>query len=219
MVALLLLFGRPSGHPLPSSRKNPLSLNEAGGSFVVATYNALCYNDRMSTESKLTDLIIAERVKGLSYYAIEKKHGIPAEEARELVREALSTEKMDDEWEKRGIAMLRIEKVIENLWDGVEQGSFKHAEVLFKGIEQLSQLLALNKQVMEETRAAITDEQAAMIYAVITENNKQMLAYINDKLKPNKRQLEQLEEWPQVSAEAATQAVEAVLYMEEEEDE
>lgn len=171
----------------------------------------------MSNESELTDLIIRERVKGLSYYQIEQKHGVPAIEARELVREALQSTSIEDEWEQRGIMMLRIEKVIENLWDGVENGSFKHAEALFKGIEQLSQLLALNKQVVEEQKAAITDEQAAIIYMVITENNRQLLEYIQSQFKPNKKQLEKLEEWPQISAETATHAVEAVLYKGEEE--
>lgn len=172
----------------------------------------------MSNESDLTDLVIKERVKGLSYYDIEKKHGVPALDAREMVRQALSTTSIEDEWEQRGIMMLRIEKVIEHLWDGVEQGSFKHAEALFKGIEQLAQLLALNKQVIEEQKAAITDEQAALIYMVITENNRMMLQYIHEKLEPSPVQLEVLEEWPQISAESATNAVEAVLY-EEEEDE
>ena len=170
----------------------------------------------MSNASELTDLIIRERVKGLSYYQMEQKHQITAIEAREMVREALSATSIEDEWEQRGIMMLRIEKVIENLWDGVESGSFKHAEALFKGIEQLSQLLALNKQVIEEQKSTITDEQAALIYMVITENNRQLLNHIQQQLKPNKRQLEILEEWPQISAESATQAVEAVLYVEDE---
>lgn len=170
----------------------------------------------MSNVSELTDLVIKERVKGLSYYDIEKKHGVPALDAREMVREALSNTSIEDEWEQRGIMMLRIEKVIEHLWDGVEQGSFKHAEALFKGIEQLSQLLALNKQVIEEQKATITDEQAAMIYMVITENNRNMLHYIQEQLNPSEKQLEVLESWPQVSAESATNAVEAVLYVEDE---
>ena len=193
-------------------------ITRPGAFLVVAGYTWICYNEQMSNASQLTDLIIKERVKGLSYYQIEQKHEIKAEEARELVREALSSTSIEDEWEQRGIMMLRIEKVIENLWDGVEQGSFKHAEALFKGIEQLSQLLALNKQVIEEQRAAITDEQAALIYMVIRENNRQLLEYIQQQLKPNKRQLEKLEEWPQISADSATHAVEAVLY-EEDEDE
>lgn len=169
----------------------------------------------MSNESNLTDLVIKERVKGLSYYDIEKKHGVPALEAREMVREALSNTSIEDEWEQRGIMMLRIEKVIEHLWDGVETGSFKHAEALFKGIEQLSQLLALNKQVIEEQKAAITDEQAALIYMVVTESHRTMLDYIKEQLSPDTVQMKVLESWPQVSAESATNAVEAVLYTED----
>lgn len=172
----------------------------------------------MSNNSELTDIIIKERVKGLSYYDIEKKHEIRAEEARELVREALASTSIEDEWEQRGIMMLRIEKVIENLWTGVEQGSFKHAEALFKGIEQLSQLLALNKQVIEEQKAIITDEHAALIYMVIKENNKQLLTFISEQLEPNEEQQQALEVWPQISAEAATHAVEVVLFEEEDED-
>lgn len=171
----------------------------------------------MSNASELTDLIIKERIKGRSYYDIEKMHQIPALEARELVREALSSTSIEDEWEQRGIMMLRIEKVIEHLWTGVEQGSFKHAEALFKGIERLSELLALNKQVIEEQKAMITDEQAELIYMVLRENNRQLLQFISDQIKPNKKQSEALEAWTQVSAEAATQAVEVVLFAEDQE--
>ena len=173
----------------------------------------------MSNESELTELVIKERVKGLSYYDIEKKHGVPALDAREMVREALTSTSLDDEWEQRGIMMLRIERVIEHLWTGVEQGSFKHAEALFKGIDQLAQLLALNKQVIEKQVAAITDEQAAMIYSVMSANNRFILDYIHEQLKPTELQLEVLEAWPQISAESATNAVEAVLYAEEDTDE
>lgn len=169
----------------------------------------------MGNSSELTDLILKERVKGHSYYEIERMHGVNAAEARELVREALSSTSIDDEWEQRGIMMLRIERVIEHLWTGVERGEFKHAEVMIRAVEQLSTMLALNKQVIEEQKAAITDEQAAMIYMVITENNKQLLSFIQEQFKPNKTQQKKLEEWPQLSAETATNAVESVLYAEE----
>lgn len=170
----------------------------------------------MNNSSNLTDLIMADRVKGLSYLEIERKHGITALDARELVREAISNTSIEDEWEMRGIAMLRIERVIEHLWTGVERGEFKHAEAMIKAIEQLSNLLALNKQVMEDQRAAITDEQAAIIYMVVTENNRQIFKFITDQLKPNKKQQAVLEEWPAVVAEASTAAIEATLHEEDE---
>lgn len=163
------------------------------------------------------DLVLDDRVRGRSYNEIAQKHGIEPLDAREMVREALASTSIEDEWEMRGIAMLRIEKVIENLWTGVEQGSFKHAEALIKGIDQLSQLLALNKQVMEETKAAITDEQAAWIYSVVTENNRQIYNFVTEKLKPNKRQQQELESWAVVAADAATQAIEAVIQEEDDE--
>lgn len=173
----------------------------------------------MSNESDLTELVIKERVKGLSYYDIEKKHSIPALEAREMVREALASTSIEDEWEQRGIMMLRIEKVIENLWSGVERGEFKHAEAMFKGIEQLSNLLALNKQVIETQQAEITDAQAAIIYAIVTANNKMLYEKILEELTQKELELEVLKVWPQITADAATDAVESVLYVDVEEDE
>lgn len=172
----------------------------------------------MSSGSSLTDLILEDRVKGLSYYDIEKKHGIDALEARELVHEALSKTAPDDEWEQRGIALLRLERVVDHMWEGVESGSFKHAEAMFKGLDQIANLLALNKQVMETQKAQLTDEQAEIVFMVINENNRQILEAINRELKPNKTQLKKLEEWPQITADAATSAVEAVIYEGEMED-
>lgn len=170
----------------------------------------------MNTDSALTELIINERVRGKSYFDIGIKHNIDPLEARQLVKEALESTSMDDEWEQRGILMLRLEKVIDNMWDQVERGEWKHAEVLIKSIDQLSNLLATNKQIMQETKTMITDEQAQLIYMVISENNRQMLQYIKDVLKPNKTQQKQLEHWHAVTAETATNAVEAVIYAEEE---
>lgn len=171
----------------------------------------------MNNTSNLADMIMDDRVAGLSYLEIEKKHQVSALDAREMVREALSSTSIEDEWEMRGIAMLRIEKVISHLWNGVERGEFKHAEAMIKAIEQLSQLLALNKQVMEEQKAIITDEQAALIYMVITENNRQILEFIKRELKPNKKQQQVLESWTEIAAEASTNAIEATLMEEEEE--
>ena len=171
----------------------------------------------MDNSSNLVDLIIADRVKGISYREIEQKHGIPALDAREMVREAITSTAMEDEWEMRGIAMLRIERVIEHLWTGVERGEFKHAEAMIKAIEQLSNLLALNKQVMEEQRAAITEEQAAVVYAILKENNRQILQFIQNQLKPNKRQTEVLQEWPAVVADASLVAIEATIVDEDDE--
>lgn len=173
----------------------------------------------MSETSGLAELVMDERRKGKSYSEIEQKHGVPALEARQMVREVIENTSIDDEWEMRGIAMLRLEKVIEYMWTGVENGSFKHAETIIKSIETVSNLLALNKQVMQEQKSSITDEHAAMIYDVVRENNRQIYSFITEQLRPNKRQTAALESWPQVVADASTQAIEATLYKEEEETE
>lgn len=169
----------------------------------------------MTDTNQLADLILEDRRKGLSYHQIGQKHGMSAEDARALAREILERTNEEDEWELRAISLLRLESVIQNLWTGVENGSFKHAEALFKGLDQINQLLALNKQVVEERRSAITDEQASIIYHVLRENNRQIFEFINTKLKPNKKQQEILAEWPAIEAEASNAALEATILEED----
>lgn len=169
----------------------------------------------MSDNSKLADMILEDRRRGLNYHAIGQKHGLDPIDARALVREILERTSDEDEWELRAISLLRLESVIENLWAGVEQGSFKHAEALFKGLDQINQLLALNKQVMEERKSALTDEQAAVIYDILSANNKHLLETLTEKLKPNKKQQAVLEEWPVIASDAATAAIEATLQEED----
>lgn len=169
----------------------------------------------MSESSDLTDLLLDDRIAGLSYDRIGKKHGIDALDARALVREALTRTADEDDWEMRALSLLRLEKVVENLWDGVESGSFKHAEALFKGLDQINTLLALNKQVVEEQRAAISDEQSQIIYAVVKENNRQLFNFLSGKLTESKTNQAILEEWPATAAEAVTNAIEATLVEED----
>lgn len=163
------------------------------------------------TDSTLADMILEDRRRGLNYHAIGTKHGIDPIDARALVREVLEKTSDEDEWELRAISLLRLETVVQNLWTGVEQGSFKHAEALFKGLDQINQLLALNKQVVEDKKNELTDEQVAVIYQVVTENNTQIYNAIIDKLKPNKKQMAALEEWPAIASDAATNAIEATI--------
>lgn len=170
----------------------------------------------MSADNKMADMILDDRRLGLSYRAIGQKHGISAEDARTIAREILESTSEEDEWELRAITLLRLESVVNSMWTNVENGSFKHAEVLIKTLDQIANLLALNKQVMVEQKSAITDEQAAIVYRVMTESNKEIKKFILDTLKPNKKQLELLEEWPSVASEAATNAIEATLLAEEE---
>lgn len=171
----------------------------------------------MNDSGELTDLLLDDRIDGLSYDRIGKKHGIDPLDARAMVREALSRTADEDEWEMRALSLLRLEKVVQHMWTGVEQGSFKHAEALFKGLDQINTLLALNKQVVEERRAAISEEQAELIYLVIKENNRQIRQFIGS-MKLNKTQQALMEEWPVIESEASTKAIEAVLVEDEEEE-
>lgn len=147
----------------------------------------------MTERLALAQRIADDKAKGHSYITIGQNYGIDPLDARQMVREVIESTSIDDEWEMRGIALLRLEKVVENLWKGLENGSFKHAEVLVRAIDQTSTLLALNKQVMKDRQMELTDQQAELIFSVLTLNNQRILEYIQDTLKPNKRQLQQLE--------------------------
>lgn len=172
----------------------------------------------MNEVETLPDLLLDDRVAGLSFDHIAKKHGMAPEDVRVMVREELSKTAEEDEWEMRALTLLRLEKVVSHLWRDVEKGSFKHAEAMFKGLDQIANLLALNKQVMEKQQAAISDEQAALIYHILTENNNRIKAYIDKTLKPNKTQRAALEEWASVAAEVSTGAIEATLVEEDDEE-
>lgn len=172
----------------------------------------------MTEVDNLTNLLLDDRISGMSFDLIAKKHAMDPYDVRTMVREAMSRTAEEDEWEMRALTLLRLERVVSKLWTGVEAGSFKHAEAMFKGLEQISSLLALNKQVMEKQQAVITDEMTAVIYEVLVENNRRIKSYIDNKLKPNKKQTQALEEWQAVVAEASTAAIEATLVEEDEEE-
>lgn len=168
----------------------------------------------MPASDGLTQLILDDRIRGRSYAEIELKHGIPAIEAMAMVREALESTTMRDPIEMRGIVMLRTEKIIEHLWEGLEQGSFKHGEAIIKALERLSELLDLNQETLRIEQTIVSDEQTLQLFQVMKEayailyQKVQALAVTDTAIK-------QLEAWPEWVAESTTQAVEHVLYVDE----
>ena len=164
-------------------------------------------------DDTLRSFILDDRIKGLSYSQIEAKHGIPALEAMAIVREAIESTTVDDVWEQRGIQMLRIEKTIEYLWKGVEEGSFKHAEALIKAIERLSEMLDLNKETIKHEITIISDEETLQMLAVLKQNN----VLLKQKIIESGVDPQSLEEWPEWASHAATTAV-AEIEMQQGED-
>jgi len=168
----------------------------------------------MTVNDGLTQLILDDRIKGRSYLDIELKHGVPAVEAMAMVREALESTTMRDPIEMRGIVMLRTEKIIENLWAGLEQGSFKHGEAIIKALERLSELLDPNQETIRTEVTLISDAETLQLFEVMKLTNLALLAKVKElPLTPDAAK--ELEQWPAWTAEASTAAVEQVLYMDD----
>lgn len=165
----------------------------------------------------LTQMLLDDRVNGLSYLQIEAKHGIPAAEVRAMVTEALSQVVSKDPIEQRGILTLQIEKVIHYLIEGLEGGSFKHGEAILKATERLAELHDLNQQTIKHEVTVVTDEHAQLIFEVLKQNNGSLFNRVrNLELSPENQKA--IEAWPEWEAEAATDAVTNVIYAEVVED-
>lgn len=166
---------------------------------------------------QLVQLFIDDIAAGKSYYDIQAKHGIPAEEARALVREYLSDNYVRDRQEWQQLITLRIEKIVGYLWEGVTNGSFKHAEAVVRLIERLTELLALNEQAIIEQDSKISDAQAQTILRMFRVHDRIVMAHIQEALAPYKDAQIAITEYPEWAAEAASEAVEQVIYAELEE--
>lgn len=164
-------------------------------------------------DSSLVQALLDERVRGLNYFEIEKKHGVPAAEARQLVSEALQEVATKDPLEMRYLVQLRLEAITRHMQEGLEMGSFKHAEIVLRAADQLAVLMDLNQQTIKKELTIITDEETAQLLEVLKHNNRALFSRI-DKLPLNKKAREALEQWPEWTADAATEAVEEVVYAE-----
>src|SRR5690349_23487312 len=74
----------------------------------------------------LQNMLLDDRISGLNFFEIGSKHGIPPEEVRQLINEALAENVTRDPIEMRQLVQLRLERLTNYLWAGVENGSFKH---------------------------------------------------------------------------------------------
>lgn len=164
--------------------------------------------------SALTNMLLDERIKGLNYFEIEEKHGIPAEEARQIVREALEEVAQKDPFEARGIIQLRLERTVNMLWAGLETGSFKHGEAIIKAAERIAELMDLNEQTIKQTITIVSDEETLKLAQVLKLNNNGLYSRIA-KLPLNAKARKELEAWPEWASESITDAIDEVIYAEE----
>lgn len=162
----------------------------------------------------LVQLFIEDVARGKSYYDIELKHGVPAAEVRVMVKDYLAEHYVRDRGEWQQLLTLRIEKITDYLWDGITAGNFKNAEAVVRLIEKLAELLALNDEAQLEHDSKLTDSQTQQILQVLRKHDQLLLDMINENLSLSNKNKTQLAEWPEWTAEAATSAVEQVVYAE-----
>lgn len=168
----------------------------------------------MEYSNGVAEKLLNDRVDGLNYLEIERKHGIPAHEARAIVREALSEVTSKDPIEQRGILTLQIEKVIKYLITGLEAGSFKHGEAILKATERLAELHDLNQQTIKHEITVVSDEETAIILTVLRQTLNDVYTRFAELDLSTEVRKELSEAWPGWAAEASTASVENVIYAE-----
>lgn len=167
-----------------------------------------------TNDDGLRELILNDRASGLNWYDIQRKHGIEPVQAKQIYNEALSAVASDNPTEYRMLMQVRLEKVVNLLWEGLEQGSFKNGDTILKAIERISELMDLNQETIKHQITLITDEQALQVFEVLNKFAQNLRGRVQ-RLDLPERALLELDAWPEWSAEAATEAVEAVLVMED----
>jgi hypothetical protein len=111
----------------------------------------------------------------------------------------------------RYLIQLRLEKIVDNLWAGLERGEFKSGEAIIKSIEKMTELMDLNLDTIKHQITIISDEETLKLFTVLKEYSNRLYQKI-DQLPLNAKSRGELEAWPEWIAEAATEAVETVIY-------
>lgn len=174
------------------------------------------------SQDALAELLVDERARGKSIQYISDRHGIPKEEVYSIIKDYYSSEVIRDPVEHRALMQIRINKLADKLWDLVDvdagQIAPKAADSIMNGIKILQELFALNEQTLNVHMNVILDEDATKVFEVLKYANSELHARVMT-LPLNKKAQEQLAAWPEWTAEASTNAVEKVIYAEEEEGE
>jgi len=122
----------------------------------------------------LAQLLIDDKIRGKSYLEISQKHGIPVDEVISILREVYAATQIKDPNEYRALLQLRLEKIIDKLWDGLESGSFKHGEAIVKSVQQLQELHDLNEKTIIHEFTIISDAETEKILAVLKYSNNRL---------------------------------------------
>lgn len=158
---------------------------------------------------RLAQLMLDDKIKGLSYNEIAFKHDLPVETVVTAVRKELDSATIKDPIEYRKLLQLRLEKLIATLWEAVDNGALKSADTIVNAIDRIQELHALNEQQNTIEINIISDAQVTQLLAVLNYSFSSLYARINS-LPLTDEARNELESWTEWTAEAATEAVEAI---------
>lgn len=170
-----------------------------------------------SADDALAQLLVDDKIRGKSYLEISQKHGIAVDEVISILRDVYASTQIKDPNEYRALLQLRLEKIIDKLWDGLEQGSFKHGEAVIKAVTQLQELHDLNEKTIVHEINIISDAETAKIFEVLKKYSNGIYNHVAS-LPLTTEAKGALAAWPEWTAEVATDAVEEVIYAEVVED-
>lgn len=158
---------------------------------------------------RLAQLMLDDKIKGLSYNEIAYKHDLPVDVVVNTVKKELDSSTIKDPVEYRKLLQLRLEKLIATLWEAVDNGALKSADTIVNAIDRIQELHALNEQQNTIEINIISDAQVAQLLGVLSYAFSALYSKISA-LPLTDEARNQLDEWNEWTAEAATEAVEAI---------
>jgi hypothetical protein len=167
----------------------------------------------------LAQFLVDDKIRGKSYQEIALKHKLPVDEVIKIIRGVYTATTITDPYEYRALLQLRMEKIIDLMWNGLENGNFKNGEVILKAIDQLTVLHDLNEKSMTIELKMITDSETLKVIETLKTAYNIIFEKVNN-LPLGEDAKKELMAWPEWVGEATTTAVESVIYAEvvEEED-
>lgn len=158
---------------------------------------------------RLAQMMLDDKIKGLSYNEIAFKHDLPVEVVVNTVKRELDSATIKDPIEYRKLLQLRLEKLIATLWEAVDNGALKSADTIVNAIDRIQELHALNEQQNTVEINIISDAQVTQLLGVMNYAFSALYTKING-LPLTDAARNELEEWHEWTAEATTEAIEAI---------
>lgn len=158
---------------------------------------------------RLAQMMLDDKIKGKSYNDIAFKHDLPVDVVVNTIKRELDSATIKDPVEYRKLLQLRLEKLIDTLWEAVDNGALKSADTIVNAIDRIQELHALNEQQNTIEINIISDAQVTQLLGVMNYAFSALYTKING-LPLTDEARNALDEWHEWTAEATTEAIEAI---------